>query len=191
LKERNEEHKKETTHPILIWIIASILFHMLLTLISIVLHIDDYRTTTTSKKIDDRFLMSQQEKSSATMMLDQIKKPILQNKKIEKSSPLPEKPIEKPAEKQVKPEEPALIHTLIPGRKGLDLQNITDQLSNAEGQKPQEVPKAKESSLLDPRVTPTPELRRTSKPTVSAEANSEGRKDDKNAEKKTNSCART
>ncbi|MFA5998819.1 MAG: TonB C-terminal domain-containing protein [Candidatus Babeliales bacterium] len=171
MKERNEEHKKETTHPILIWIIASILFHMLLTLISIVLHIDDYRTTTTTKRPDDHFLMSQQEKKSATMMLDQIKKPIAQSTKVEKSSPLPEKSIEKPVEKPVKPEEPALIHTLIPGRQGLDLQNITDQLSNAEGQKPQEVPKAKESSSLDPRVTPKDDENKEKKLTPQPEPN--------------------
>ncbi|MCX5924182.1 MAG: TonB C-terminal domain-containing protein [Candidatus Dependentiae bacterium] len=157
MKERNEEHKKETTHPILIWIIASILFHMLLTLISIVLHIDDYRDTTTRKK-DDRFVMSQQEKNSATMMLDQIKKPTTQSTKVEKSSPLPEKPIEK----EVKPEDPTLIHTLIPGRKGLDLQNITDQLSNAEGQKPEKITESK--PVEEKKPIPAPEPKKTQAP---------------------------
>ncbi|HSW76638.1 MAG TPA: TonB C-terminal domain-containing protein [Candidatus Saccharimonadales bacterium] len=153
MQEHKEEYKKNSSRPIIVWIIASILLHIILALISMVLHINDHHKENTFKK-NDRFFVSPQEKKSATMMLDQIK-PTTAKKALEKKT-------EKPIEKQVKPDEPPLIHTLIPGRKGLDLQNITDELSKAQGQQPQKITSTKPTQ--EKKISSAQEAKQASAP---------------------------
>ena len=165
-----EEHKKETgLHPIIVWIIASILLHILLILISIVLHIDDYRIATHEKK---EMMISAQDKQNAIMMLDQPKKPLPVKSfpQQQPSKPIPKPIAEKPVAKQqvvepptVQPAQPAPTFTLIPGRQGLDEQNITDNISDIPTQlqpkKPKTidtkpVPQEPTESKLDPIISP-------------------------------------
>ena len=116
-----EDHKKETgLHPIIVWIIASILLHILFVIISIFVKIDQQRKEADLKKIDKKndMRVSAQDKQQAIMMLDQPKRP----------QPPQAAPMPKQAPKQTPPPQtaPPLVHTLIPGRQGIDKQNLIE-----------------------------------------------------------------
>ncbi len=122
-----EDHKKETgLHPIIVWIIASILLHILFVVVSIVLKIDQHRKEIDLKKTDIKkdMRLSTQDKQQAIMMLDQPKKP----------QPPQAAPTPKQAPKQIPPAQktPPLVHTLIPGRQGIDKQNLIDDDGGAQ-----------------------------------------------------------
>ncbi|MCX5923194.1 MAG: TonB C-terminal domain-containing protein [Candidatus Dependentiae bacterium] len=144
-----EDHKKETgLHPIVVWIIASILLHLLFIVISIVLRIDEHKKENILKK---EMTISAKDKQNAIMMLDQPKKPQV----ISQAQALKQSAIQKPAQPQKaepksvtppKPQapEPPVVHTLIPGRQGVDKQNLIDDDGGAEipkKEKSQELPK--------------------------------------------------
>lgn len=142
-----EDHKKETgLHPIVVWIIASILLHLLFIVISIVLRIDEYKKENILKK---EMTVSTKDKQNAIMMMDQPKK-------TQAAQPLP--PI--PSSKQVAiqpqaqpksvppaqpiPKQPPVVHTLIPGRQGIDKQNLIDDDGGAEIPKKEKLLETKE-----------------------------------------------
>lgn len=116
--QNNLNSKREAVHPIVIWIIASILFHLLLALGIITLKVSTLPLTTQKKQTQDHaILMMDEPKKQQTQALPQ-QQPPAQKKEVTKK------------EKQEKPkEEPKLKwsdYTLVPGRQGINQQNLDD-----------------------------------------------------------------
>lgn len=125
--------QREIVHPIIIWIIASILFHLLLALGIITLKISSLPPVSLKKETQDR----------AILMMDEPKKQKIQT---QPQSPAvqataPQKKETKKEEKPKEKEEPKLKwsdYTLIPGRQGINKQNIDDPKQLLNMPKPEE-----------------------------------------------------
>ncbi|MBP6892528.1 hypothetical protein KBB68_03010 [Candidatus Babeliales bacterium] len=165
-KKINSQH--EIVHPIIIWIIASILFHLLLALGIITLKISSLPPVSLKKETQDR----------AILMMDEPKKQKTQTQPPPVQPTAPQKKEKKSKEK----EEPKLKwsdYTLIPGRQGINKQNIDDpkNLSNLpkpEDQKlEQKVNKLKDlDSRSKPGMTNTEKIKNEQSKTVNSKKKS-------------------
>ena len=125
-KKINSKH--EVIHPIVIWIIASILFHLLLALGIITMKMSSLSLVSPKKETQDH----------AILMMDEPKK--------QQTSPQPPAPSTPPQKKETKKEEKAeekhtpkpSDYTLIPGRQGINKQNLDDPQNLRNMPKPEE-----------------------------------------------------
>lgn len=110
--EKNNIPQQESLHPIIVWILASILFHLLLMLGIITLKLHDMPLVNRSKT---------DQSDRAILMLDQPTK---------QTAPSPTSKISEPkktAPKQEPKSKPNITdYTMIPGRQGIDKQNLDD-----------------------------------------------------------------
>lgn len=128
--------QREVVHPIVIWIIASILFHLLLALGIITLKISSLPLVTPKKETQDR----------AILMMDEPKKQKAQAQPAQSpAQPAPQQ--KKEAKKQEKEKEDPKLkwsdYTLIPGRQGINEQKFDDPKQLVNLPKPEEQKLAK------------------------------------------------
>jgi hypothetical protein len=106
--------QQESVHPIIVWIIASILFHLLLTLGVMMLKLKKLSLDKHTKKqnTEERFIL-----------MDEPKKTVPPS-----AQPQAQIPKTVPAKPEPKKQDEPKLHwsdyTLVPGRKGIDQQNI-------------------------------------------------------------------
>ena len=146
--QNNFDSKREAVHPIIIWIIASILFHLLLALGIITLKISSLPLTSPKKKTKD----------TAILMMDEPKKQTLPTPQNQQSTPSQSQKVKKQEAEKPK-EEPKLKwsdYTLIPGRQGINQQNIKDpsNLKNLPKPEEQKIKTEKKAKNLDAHVKP-------------------------------------
>jgi hypothetical protein len=132
----NEHREPEIIHPIVIWVIASILFHLLLMLGVITLK---FNALPLSNKLKDK------SKDRAILMMDEPKKQIQAKQTVTNPTVKKEEP-PKPL-----PKTRHTDYTMVPGRQGIDLQNLIDakNLKN--------LPKPQEQTVEKKAVQPIPE----------------------------------
>jgi hypothetical protein len=118
--DKNFKQEEQQVHPVIIWILASILLHLLLTLGVISLKI--HRMSTQESKMFDT------KTDQAILMMDQKKQPPLQQAQ---PAAQPKAPAAPPAAPKEKPKEQPLDlskYTLVAGRKGQDKQQLDNSV---------------------------------------------------------------
>lgn len=134
--------KKENTDQILIWIIASILFHILLGLILMIFNINQSlnlpQSTTINKTDFDRAILMMDQPQQQPSLTEQAPQQQQQPKKEEKTKTPP----------STSQDDPSRNFVLIPGKQGLDAQQLSKKdLEN--------LPKPEDQSM--PNMPPLPE----------------------------------
>lgn len=136
--------QREVIHPIVIWIIASILFHLLLALGIITLKISSLQLAPPKKN---------QTNDRAILMMDEPKKqPVQTQPQQQAPAPAQKKEIKKEEKPKEKEQPKWSDYTLVPGRQGINQQNLQDpqNLQNMPKPEEQKLEKKEKSKIQEP-----------------------------------------